>query len=55
MKGLYAGQARRATAGPTAVAMLEAISREEITLIYSRIRLRGNCSRSIIVSWRALV
>ncbi len=32
MKGLYAGQPQRATATPTAVAMLEAISREEITL-----------------------
>ncbi|MCA1606199.1 MAG: transposase [Acidobacteria bacterium] len=32
MKGLYAGQPQRATATPTAVAMLEAISRSEITL-----------------------
>ncbi len=32
MKGLYAGQPQQATATPTAVAMLEAISREEITL-----------------------
>lgn len=32
MKGLYAGQPQRATATPTAVAMLEAVSREEITL-----------------------
>jgi hypothetical protein len=32
MKGLYAGQPQRETATPTAVAMLEAISREEITL-----------------------
>jgi len=32
MKGLYAGQPQKATATPTAVAMLEAISRSEITL-----------------------
>jgi transposase len=32
MKGLYAGQPQQATATPTAVAMLEAISRSEITL-----------------------
>lgn len=32
MKGLYAGQPQQATATPTAVAMLKAISREEITL-----------------------
>lgn len=32
MKGLYAGQPQHATATPTAVAMLEAISRAEITL-----------------------
>jgi transposase len=32
MKGLYAGQPQRETATPTAVAMLEAIAREEITL-----------------------
>ncbi|MBO0858661.1 MAG: hypothetical protein J2P21_09375, partial [Chloracidobacterium sp.] len=32
MKGLYAGQPQKATATPTAVAMLKAISREEITL-----------------------
>jgi transposase len=32
MKGLYAGQPQKATATPTAVAMLEAISHSEITL-----------------------
>jgi transposase len=32
MKGLYAGQPQKATATPTTVAMLEAISRSEITL-----------------------
>ncbi len=32
MKGLYAGQPQKATATPTAVALLEAISRSEITL-----------------------
>src|SRR5262249_47480505 len=39
MKGLYAGQPQRETATPTAVAMLEAISREEITL--TEIKLDG--------------
>jgi hypothetical protein len=32
MKGLYAGQPQKATATPTAVAILGAISRSEITL-----------------------
>jgi len=32
IKGLYAGQPKQATATPTAVAMLQAISRDEITL-----------------------
>jgi len=35
MKGLYAGQPQKATATPTAVAMLKAISRSEITLTRS--------------------